>query len=191
MVEFQREKRLDPPEPQAGLRTVVCPAGPMVERRAQGLDRRILLAVAVAMQEIFPREKAVKGHPDGARPRLEIGRRRQGQVADRDDIPACRIAEAVELFDIADIEAGLVVHEGAERQVESAVLAGGERSRRQGIARPLGPGPAEHHGGAVLDRDDHGREFDSERHSCVMRSSKRATKATCASLAGSGVMSRP
>ena len=89
---------------------------------------------------------------------------RQRQIADRHDVwsdvaglgvPAA-IAERVELLGIAELQARLPVHPGAQSTLERAVLHRRERSERQSVggARDLGVVANDEHDGLVVGHGD-------------------------------------
>ena len=173
-----------------------APAAAPSPRRAPGRPRRVQRRrpaprrspPARPERSVLVGEEAVPGRPfqvSGAGVPTASGR--QGQIADRDDLgrppgsprtpprsasgaSAALVAECVELLHIAELEAGLLGHEGAQGasskvrwprrrsnapdgrpvRVEAAPVRGSERAHGQ------------RHGLAVVDGDHHRRKADDE-----------------------------
>ena len=112
-------------------------------RRRLQPDQRLRPAAAVVLPREEERERrpARAGRvriggcereiPDGDHARGRAGgpgaQVRRGQVA-------ARVAEGVELLDVAEIEAGLLGHQAPQRQLEGAVACGVERAGGEGRA---------------------------------------------------------
>src|SRR5712671_6179014 len=122
---------------------------------------------------VFPWEKPVPGLERRARRgRGVVGRARQRKIADRGDMRvgvaglrmSAAIAEGIELLDIAEPQARLLFHPGAQPNLEGAVRDRVERpERKPGEFVAVAAGCGEDQRLVAFDRDDGGGQADFDR----------------------------
>src|SRR5262249_2913986 len=124
---------------------------PGVERRQDG----VIEDGGPVRAPVLPREEAGPPREAGAAGRKgcgAVGHAREGEVADRDGVRAAiavlgvtaAVAERVELLDIADREAGLLLDPAAQADLEGVVCQRIERTRRQADQRAAVAGGQRH-----------------------------------------------